>query len=148
MGSPSLSWRCCSRRRQYICGGRASREPRSYGTRATATARGFELFQISRLRGAYSATAVLQSWNFVALIEIAYQVNTISDENRFAELLLTAAVHLACGLDSGRYFPGDIADCYTAHRCRSVRQSVRSFVASEVKRASITEPDLCTEPCR
>src|SRR3954447_14867716 len=27
MGSPSLSWRCCSPRRQYICGGRASREP-------------------------------------------------------------------------------------------------------------------------
>ena len=41
-GSPSLSWRCCSRRRQYICGGRLSRQRRSYGTRAMATARGFE----------------------------------------------------------------------------------------------------------
>ena len=28
-----------------------------------------------------------------------------------AGLLLTAAVHLACGLDSGRYFHGDITDC-------------------------------------
>ena len=28
-----------------------------------------------------------------------------------AGLLLTAAVHLACGLDGGRYFHGDITDC-------------------------------------
>lgn len=28
-----------------------------------------------------------------------------------AGLLLTAAVHLACGLDSGRYFHGDLTDC-------------------------------------
>ena len=28
-----------------------------------------------------------------------------------AGLLLTAAVHLACGLDSGRYFYGDLTDC-------------------------------------
>ena len=26
-------------------------------------------------------------------------------------LLLTAAIHLACGLDIGRYFHGDITDC-------------------------------------
>ena len=28
-----------------------------------------------------------------------------------AGLLLTAAIHLACGLSSGRYFHGDITDC-------------------------------------
>ena len=28
-----------------------------------------------------------------------------------AGLLLTAAVHLACGLDSGRYFHEDLTDC-------------------------------------
>ena len=28
-----------------------------------------------------------------------------------AGLLLTAAIHPACGLDSGRYFHGDITDC-------------------------------------
>jgi hypothetical protein len=69
---------------------------------------------ISDLKAAGERTEQQQysiAGTWVALIEIAYQVSTKSDENRFSELLLTAAVHLACGLDSWRYFHGDITDC-------------------------------------
>jgi hypothetical protein len=47
------------------------------------------------------------------LVERTLLANSVvlATPRRRAELLRTAAGHLACGLDSGRYFHGDITNC-------------------------------------
>jgi hypothetical protein len=43
--------------------------------------------------------------------EIRMRALLLATPRPIVGLLLTAAIHRACGLDSGRYFHGDITDC-------------------------------------